>query len=109
MSDINFIGGIVKIVEAPKQIVVQKGLILTKFRAQFPQVRRNGIVHLIFWSNLAKDVTKYYRVNDYILIEGYLSIENDKNLIQINSKLKKITVTVFKIYPIFLNYNTTKN
>jgi hypothetical protein len=28
------------------------------------------------WGNLARDVATYYKINDYILIEGYLSLRD---------------------------------
>ena len=37
------------------------------------------------------------RLNDYIIIEGYLSIK--KNL----QSIKQVEITVLKIYPLFLN------
>ena len=60
-------------------------------------MRKNRIITLVFWGNLAREVKNYYQINDYILIEGYLSIRNKKNinLITKNSKqVVTITVTV---------------
>jgi sRNA-binding carbon storage regulator CsrA len=105
MSDTNFIGGVVKILENPKQKTIKNNILMTEFRVQFPQVRMNCIVHLKFWGNLARDVATYYKINDYILIEGYLSIK-DKYPIKLGIKVpKEVHITVLKIYPFFLNYN----
>jgi single-stranded DNA-binding protein len=76
---------------------------MTKFRAQFPQVRQASLVHLTFWGNLAIDTANYYKVNDYVLIEGYISVRNRTQLNNIVSKSKKVEVTVLKIYPFLLN------
>jgi single-stranded DNA-binding protein len=76
MSDTNYIGGIVKILEVPKQKFLNNTIAVTEFRVQLPQVRNTTIVHLIFWGNLARDVATYYKINDYILIEGYLSLRD---------------------------------
>jgi len=73
MGDTNYIGGIVKVLETPKQKNFKDNIPLTEFRAQFPQSRGNRIIHLVFWGKLASDVVNYYQTNDYILIEGYLS------------------------------------
>jgi hypothetical protein len=47
MSDTNYIGGIVKILEVPKQKFLNNTAV-TEFRVQLPQVRNTTIVHLIF-------------------------------------------------------------
>jgi len=105
MSDTNSIGGVVKVLETPKQQIINNNILVTRFRVQFPQVRNNCIVHLKFWGNLARDVTTYYKINDYILIEGYLSLKDnqiDNSSIQMS---KKIEITVLKIYPFLLSYD----
>jgi hypothetical protein len=71
MSDTNYIGGIVKILEVPKQKFLNNTTAVTEFRVQLPQVR-NTTIHLIFKT---RDVATYYKINDYILIEGYLSLQ----------------------------------
>ena len=29
------------------------------------------MLNLIVWGNLAQDVIKYYKINDYIIVEGF--------------------------------------
>ena len=108
MNDTNFIGGIVKILETPKQDIINNNIFVTSFRVQFPQVRNNYVVHLKFWGNLARDVAIYYQINDYILIEGYLSLINQPSSGLTNRTPKKIEITVLKIYPFLLNSNRSK-
>lgn len=100
MTDTNYIGCIVKILEIPRQTLVQKNIVTTKFRVQLPQIRNQSttIAKLTFWGNLARDVLEYYKVNDYIIIEGYLSIAKRK-------KSKKVEITVLKAYPFLLISN----
>jgi len=105
MSDTNYIGGVIKILETPKQKVLKNNILVTKFRAQIPQLRNTRIVTLSFWGNLARDVTTYYKVNDYLLIEGYLSLRDKKNSNLTILKSKKIEITVLKVYPFFLSYD----
>ena len=103
MGDTNLVGGIVKILETPKQMNFNPNIQVTKFRVQFPQVRQTSLVHLTFWGNLAIDTANYYKVNDYILIEGYISVRDRKQLNNVISKSKKVEITVLKIYPLLLN------
>jgi single-stranded DNA-binding protein len=108
MSDTNFISGVVKILETPKQQIINNNILVTSFRVQFPQVRNNSIVHLKFWGNLARDVGTYYKINDYILIEGYIALK-DKQTGNSNIQMsKKIEIIVLKIYPFLLSYDRSK-
>lgn len=108
MTDMNSVGGVVKILESPKQKILNNNLFLTSFRVQFPQVRKNCLVHLKFWGNLANDVQSYYKINDYILVEGYISLKNKKSKISNLQKLTKVEITVFKIYPFLLTSDRPK-
>jgi single-stranded DNA-binding protein len=105
MSDTNYIGGIVKILEVPKQKFLNNTIAVTEFRVQLPQVRNTTIVHLIFWGNLARDVATYYKINDYILIEGYLSLRDKRSSSLIAQPSKQIEITVLKLYPFLLSYD----
>ena len=105
MTDTNYFSGIVKILETPKQYLINDRTQVTRFRVELSQKRKNTIVYLIFWGNLAHEVKKFYKVNDYILIEGYTSLRPNK-FRQINSKNEKqVFISVIRIYPILLNAN----
>jgi|AntRauTorckE5430_2_1112549.scaffolds.fasta_scaffold213365_1 single-stranded DNA-binding protein len=105
MSDTNYIGSVVKILEIPKQKFLANNNAVTEFRVELPQVRNTTIVHLVFWGNLARDVATYYKINDYILIEGYLSLRDKPTVDLIAQPSKKIKVTVLKVYPFLLSYD----
>jgi single-stranded DNA-binding protein len=109
MGDTNYIASIVKILETPKYKIINNNIPITKFRAQLPQLRNNTIVNLTFWGNLANDINKYYKINDYILIEGYLSIRNKKNKNLSSQNFKKVEITVLKLYPFLLSIQNTNN
>jgi single-stranded DNA-binding protein len=102
VDDTNIVAGIVKILENPKYKIYNTNVSVTKFRVQFPQFKNTSIVHLTFWGKLANDVSRYYKINDYILIEGSISIRKKKSL---NSPFisKKVEVTVSKVYPLLLS------
>jgi len=98
MNDINYFIGVAKLLENPIPSSFNNNLII-KFRVQLPQTRKpNKIVDLIFWGKLASDVASYYKINDYIIIEGHLGLPY-----RLNSK--RIEITVLKIYPFILNSN----
>ena len=105
MADTNYVGSIVKILEKPRQTIVKDKIATTEFRVQLPQVRNSRVINLVFWGKLARDVASYYQVNDYIMVEGYLSLRTKltNNLKKQNSK--KVQITVSKVYPFLLTSN----
>jgi len=103
MGDTNLVGGIVKILETPKQKIFNSNIHVTKFRVQFPQVRQTSLVYLTFWGNLAIDTANYYKVNDYVIIEGYISVKDKTPSNKLLLKAKNIEITVLKIYPFLLS------
>jgi hypothetical protein len=105
MVDTNYIGSIVKILESPNQIFFNNTIPVAKFRVQLPQIRNSRIVNLTFWGNLARDVSNYYQTNDYIMIEGYLSLSNKHFLTELKQNSKKVEITVLKVYPFLLSSN----
>ncbi len=105
MSDTNYIGAIVKILESPKNKTIRNKISVTKFRALLPQIRQKRVVDIVVWGNLANDIAKYYGTNDYILVEGYLSLRKSSNQKSTRKILKRARLTVFKAYPFLLNSN----
>ena len=103
MPDTNFIGSIVKILEPPNQKTLANNLLITRFRVQFPQVRETSIVYLKFLGNIGKDIIRYYKVNDYILIEGYLKLKNQKLSNRSSQKRNQIEITVLRIHSVVSN------
>jgi hypothetical protein len=99
----NYVTGIVRILETPRLQYINTNISRTDFRVKLTQIRNKKsttILNLIFWGDFAYDVVHYYRVNDYILIEGYLAYKKEDLS---NRTLKNLEITVFKVYPLFLN------
>ncbi len=107
MANTNYFSGIVKILENPKEYYVNKQTPVTQFRVEVSQKRKSSIASLLVWGNLGRDIKKFYKVDDYILIEGYSSIRS-KTILTVNSdNLKQVFITVIKVYPILLNTDRT--
>ena len=106
MSDTNHMGAIVKILESPKNKTIQNKISITKFRAQLPQIRQTRVVDIVIWGNLANDVAKYYSMNDYILVEGYLSLYKLSPPKSNRKVLKRARFTILKAYPFLLSSNS---
>jgi hypothetical protein len=104
MGDINYMGAVVRILEIPNIQLTRTETPYTKFRVQLsklrPKRRSKTILTVFAWGKFAEDIVRYYRINDYVLIEGYLS-NRQSSLLQNRKEL--LQVTLFKIFPIFLN------
>jgi single-stranded DNA-binding protein len=105
MGDTNYIGAMVKILESPKNKIIRNKISVTKFRAQLPQIRKKRVIEIVIWGNLANDIAKYYGTNDYILVEGYLSLHKFSQPKSNRKSLKRARITVFKAYPFLLSSN----
>lgn len=105
---INYIYGTVKILEKPRKKLSSQNISVTKIRAQFPQARSNDsqkFVRLIFWGELNEGILKYYKPNDYLIIEGYISLKTESKLQTKALFASYPEITILKVYPFFLNLN----
>jgi hypothetical protein len=109
MSDTNYIAAIVKILESPKTKIIKDKISVTKFRAQLPQIRKTQVIEIFIWGNLANDMAKYYSKNDYILVEGYLSLRKFSQPNSNRKFLKRARFTVLKAYPFLFSLNRSNS
>ena len=105
MSNTNFFSGIVKILETPKEHIINDQTHIMQVRVEISQKRKTTMVVLVFWGNLGREVTKFYGRNDYILIEGYSSIRPQLTTEYNFTNPKQVYISVIKVYPILLNSN----
>nr|YP_009028735.1 hypothetical protein [Asterionellopsis glacialis]AGH28284.1 hypothetical protein [Asterionellopsis glacialis] len=100
----NYTSFLVKIVEKPNQIFVNKIIPLTEMTVQIPQVRitNKKTIDLSIWGKLGYDITQYYQINDYVIVEGYLSIRDDLVNEDLSKSGKRVNMSVSKIYPFIL-------
>lgn len=93
---------IVKIISTPKQKQVSNGINLVETEVQFGKLRKKKSFdhfNITLWGSLGKDLLKYYRINDYIIIKGVLSVKRSQSEKRFQ---KKINMTVTKFYPYLL-------
>ena len=78
---------------------------ITELIVQLPQISKNYpklIVQLSIWGKLSYDVAKYYKPDDYIIIEGYILIKNI-NISSLEDFMdRQVEISVFKLYPLLL-------
>ena len=101
----NYVIFAVKVIKNSGQSFFADGTALTELIVQLPQVRKNNIKIIIkvsIWGKLSYDVAKYYQPDDYIIIEGYISIRNINTDRVVNLLDKQVEISVFKVYPLLL-------
>ena len=102
----NYVILTVKVLQNSGQSFFLDGTALTELVVQLPQISKNYpklIVHISIWGKLSYDVAKYYKPDDYIIIEGYILIKNLNvgNLTSLSLIDKQVEISVFKLYPLF--------
>ena len=101
----NYVIFAVKVIKNSGQSFFADGTSLTELTVQLPQVRKNNlkvILQVSIWGKLSYDVAKYYQPDDYIIIEGYISIRNINTDGVVNLLDKQVEISVFKLYPLLL-------
>ena len=101
----NYVILAVKVIKNSGQSFFADGTSLTELTVQLPQTRKNNttiILQVSIWGKLSYDVAKYYQSEDYIVIEGYISIRNINTDRIINLLDKQVEISVFKLYPLLL-------
>ena len=101
----NYVILTVKIIKNSGQSFFADGTPLTELIVQLPQIQKNNkkiIVQLSIWGKLSYDIAKYYKSDDYLIIEGYISLKNINFTNNLNSTDKQVEVSVFKVYPLLL-------
>lgn len=101
----NYVILTVKVVNNSGQSFFNDGTSLTELTVQLPQVRKSNIkilLQLSIWGKLSYDVAKYYKPNDYIIIEGYISMRDINIDDLINLIDRKVEISVFKLYPLLI-------
>ena len=96
----NTICCIVKILENPSQKFLNKSdriIPVTKFRANLPQFKENTLIHVYSWGKLSYDVIENFKINDYIIIEGFISIRNIPST-RIKETFQRIEINIVKAY-----------
>ena len=103
---------IIKVIQSPEQSFFEDETTVTEMLIKFPQFLNKNysdIFQISVWGALANDAAQYYNINDYLIVEGHLSLrENPLDNLSIK-KDKQIEFTVTKLYPFLLNNQNFNN
>lgn len=102
MQSPTYFSGLVKIIENPKSKFYNQTILKTTTRGLLPQVNKtkpSKIVNLTYFTQFRGQIQNLTQINQYILIEGYISINQKKNVKLRKLTDNKLTITVLKVYP----------
>lgn len=95
----NYTCFIVKIISQPTLNQFENNISLVELMVKFAPVRKTKTIdtfRVLIWGNLADDIIKYYQINDYIMIEGYI-----RNFVE-PGQSDQVEISARKIYPFLL-------
>lgn len=100
----NYTHFIVKMVNKPEQSSFKNGILVTEFIGKFYQFRKRKIAgidrlcKISIWGKAGSDFIKYYKKNDYVIIEGILSLRKSEfDNLNVTTDLE---ISVYKFYPL---------
>ena len=73
---------VIKVLEEPKHLVYKEYEAI-EIKVQFPVVRQKDSrseLTLLIWDDYRKDFLSYYKVQDYLIVEGTLTFKGYKNI-----------------------------
>ena len=92
----NYCNLIAKVIKLPVKGYYENNIDVVEILVKFSPVKRgkgSEVLNLQIWGNLAQDFLKFYKINDYIIVEGFLS----------SKKNARTQISVRKVYPYVLN------
>lgn len=90
---------VIKVIEHPIHLVYGEYETL-EIKVEFPVPRQKNSKHelsIVLWGGHRDDFLKYYKVQDYLIIEGIITINSYKN------GDPEVRITAKKLYPFLLN------
>jgi len=94
---------VIRILELPEIKLYPNKIPYAKFNIELAKVRKNSntaIIKAELCGDLVYDFDKYSDINDYLIIEGYVSVfEYDSNQIL---KKKGLIIHIIRLYPFLI-------
>jgi len=103
----NYINSIIRILEIPP-LRSYNNVLTIRFKARIPclrnKIEQDSIINCTVWGELAYDLVNYYQINDYVLIEGYISILNNKDK---SKAIIPYNLNITKLYPFLFTFEAS--
>nr|QXM17676.1 hypothetical protein Ycf41 [Chaetoceros pseudocurvisetus] len=102
----NYTTLMIKLIGKPKKGLLETDIPVTELVGKFYQFRKNKytVCKILVWGNLASDLLSYYDPNDYLIVEGHISLQ-DSIIEDLNLKTT-IQVSAYKVFPYSLRFKS---
>ena len=110
----NYSTFIIKLIEDPEQSSFENNIIVTEVVAQFATKYKKTIpnkntLRISAWGDLSDNLMKHFRKNDFLVVEGIISLRDNYYFNTTQQGQKKIVeITITSLYPYFSNSLQTK-
>ena len=106
----NSISLIIKIIEEPTQqfLGYNNNLTVTEIIGKYVARRNRDYINTVkikVWGNLGSQIKQHYNIGDYILVEGFINIKNEKSRTTPNLNVE---IVAKRIYPFLLDSQKNK-
>jgi len=96
---------IIKIISQPIYRFFENTILNVELIAKFPKIGSKSRVDyfkVLIWGNLTDEIMKYYKINDYLIIEGYIHLNQE--IFELNNSIKsnQLQISIKKIYPFLI-------
>ena len=104
----NYTSFIIKIISKPQYTFCDQKIPLTEALGKFYQFSDNPytICKLSFWGQPAYEILKYYKTNDYVLVQGYISLKQFQ--FEKFDITTEIEISIFEVSPFNLKTDEIK-
>lgn len=94
---------IVKIIDKPVKSFFKQQIVVTEVKVKVIKnkvdANSKNILNISIWGNLSANLLKNPKINDYFIIEGYISIRKTLSTLEIAQHDKQIDISVLNMYP----------
>ena len=103
----NYITLIGKIVQNPEQSFFENGESITETLIEFTPINSNKVIEyckISLWGDFEQELVRNYNLNDFIIVEGYLSYADDYDSIISKQNFNSFEIIATKIHSIFPSF-----
>ena len=99
----NYTSFLIKIIDKPNQKSFKDNISVIEITAKFYQQQQNlhNICKLSIWNSFPSTIMQYYQLDDFLIVEGFIS--RRKSDFENRTLFQGIEITVVKLYPFTLN------
>ena len=93
----------VKIIDNPVKSFFKQQITVTEVKVKViknkVEANSKNVLNISIWGNLSADLLKSPKINDYFIIEGYISVRKNLSTVKIYQQDKQMHISILNMYP----------